>query len=408
MPVLAKYEDCTGCGSCSDSCHNKAIKMVPRNGFGHLYPYVEKDKCIECGACEKSCPFVEKTLEQIPPQKCYAAWVKDIEENRKSTSGGMATLFAQRIIDLGGVVYGCANIGIEFKHVRVDNREALESLRGSKYVQSKIGNTYCQCKKDLQENRIVCFSGTPCQIEGLLNYLGDKFENLITIDLVCHGVPSPKVWSIYLADIEKKEKATIAGYSFRSKKTGYHDFGTEILLSNGKSIYTHDKGVEKDFMHLAFFNELCSRPSCHDCAFKTLERRSDFTLFDLWHMSDFNAKYEDDKGTSAVFIHSLKGYNIIRELAQKHTVVEIDYQKAMELDGNNIEFSMIPNKRREEFFLDLDNLSIDELKVKYFSNRRVVNQSVVIKKMLKKIGIFNSTKKFVYTISKYRSRGRFK
>ena len=407
MIEIAKKIDCCGCEACKSICPKKCITMkADTEGFG--YPFVNKRECIDCHLCEKICPILNK-MERNKVINAVAFQHSNKEIRLESASGGAFSAIAEYVLERNGVVYGAIfSKTWEIEHTRIESTKNLYKMRGSKYVQSKIGNTYCQCKKDLQENRIVCFSGTPCQIEGLLNYLGDKFENLITIDLVCHGVPSPKVWSIYLADVEKKENATIAGYSFRSKKTGYHDFGTEILLSNGKSIYTHDKGVEKDFMHLAFFNELCSRPSCHDCAFKTLERRSDFTLFDLWHMSDFNAKYEDDKGTSAVFIHSLKGYNIIRELAQKHTVVEIDYQKAMELDGNNIEFSMIPNKRREEFFLDLDNLSIDELKVKYFSNRRVVNQSVVIKKMLKKIGIFNSTKKFVYTISKYRSRGRFK
>lgn len=325
MPVLAKYEDCTGCGACSDSCHNKAIKMVPRNGFGHLYPYVEKDKCIECGACEKSCPFVEKTLEQIPPQKCYAAWVKDIEENRKSTSGGMATLFAQRIIDLGGVVYGCANIGIEFKHVRVDNREALESLRGSKYVQSNLAGIYTNIRLDLKAGTQVLFIGTPCQVAGLRTFLKREYENLITVDLICHGVPSAIMLQKHLST--KCRLSDITGVSFRED-----GFNLKVY-NNSNILYQSNLWKEryKDAYYTAFIKGYNYRDNCYSCKYANRKRCGDITIGDFWGLGrtvPFNSAHPN-AGISAVLTNTSKGQSFFDSLADSLYVYERTVEEAV-------------------------------------------------------------------------------
>lgn len=407
MIEITNKTKCCGCEACKNICPKQCINMkADEEGFN--YPSIDRDVCINCHLCEKICPILN-TSKRNGVIKAVAFQHHNTETRLQSASGGAFSAIAEYVLERNGVVYGVVFSSTwKIVHTRAESKNELYKMRGSKYVQSEINSAYCDCKNDLKNNRLVCFSGTPCQIEGLLNYLGGNNDHLITVDLVCHGVSSPKVWSIYLDDIIRKQGATIVEYSFRSKKTGYHDFGTEIQFSNGECIYTHDKGEKKDFMHLAYFNEICSRPSCHDCAFKTLERRSDFTLFDLWHMSDFDEQHEDDKGTTAVFVHSLKGRNIIDSLALKHVIVDINPQKAMRLDGNNIEFSMRPNKRREEFFHDLNVLSIDDLMEKYFKHNTTKKSSSLLKTVLKHLGIFNEAKTLVYKMSKYRNRNRFK
>ena len=405
MIDIKKKIQCCGCEACKNICPKSCIEMIEDNE-GFLYPKVDLVQCIGCNLCEKICPIINKK-ERNGILDAVAFQHSNNEVRYESASGGAFSAISEYIIEKKGVVYGVVfSDDFEIIHTRLDNIKELKNMRGSKYVQSKIYNSYALCKEDLKAGKLVCFSGTPCQIEGLLNYLGKDYQNLLTVDLVCHGVPSPKVWKKYILDLETKQESKIIRYSFRSKKTGYHDFGTEIHFANGTEIYTHDKGDKKDFMHLAFFNELCSRPSCHDCAFKTLNRRSDFTLFDLWHLAEFVPQYEDDNGTSAVFAHSEKAVVILDELMKKHRLIKIDYKKAMDLDGNNIEFSMRPNKRRAEFFLDLDKMAIDEMMTKYFGRSKKNVDLTLLKRILKKIGIFDCTKKMVYSLSKYKNRNK--
>lgn len=405
MITIKNKTDCCGCEACATACPKKCINMKA-DYEGFLYPEVDKTLCVNCGLCERVCP-VQNNVQRYDIQKAYAMQHKNKELRIKSSSRGAFSALAHNVIDNGGIVYGVIfDEDMNVVHTSAFTRQELVLMRGSKYVQSRIGNVYAQVKADLKSDRKVLFTGTPCQVEGLLNYLGTAPQNLITADLVCHGVPSPKVWKKYLKDIESKYSSKITGYSFRSKKTGFHDFGTEIIFENGHTRYTHDKGEEKDFMHLAFFHEICSRPSCHDCRFKTAARRSDFTLFDCWHVSEFDGSVEDDLGTSAILLHTEKAVDVFEQVKQEIWCKEVDIRRVIELDGNNVEYSMKPNSMRKEFFEELDGMSCDELQEKYLKEKSKAPIVVVIKAVLRKIGIFELIKRTVYKLTKDSYKGR--
>lgn len=192
MDNICPIEKCTGCQACYNTCKHGAIKMMP-DGCGFIYPMIDNDECINCGLCKRSCPVNEKTL-LLYPQSCYAATLKSDADLYASASGGAATAFMRTVISDGGVVYGCTGEDVyNVHHVRIDSLSDIDRLRGSKYVQSQIGDAYIKVKKDLKEEKPVLFIGTPCQIAGLQAFLRKDYTNLITVDLVCHGVPSQKM-----------------------------------------------------------------------------------------------------------------------------------------------------------------------------------------------------------------------
>lgn len=219
---------CSGCHSCMNICPKNCIEMkVDNEGF--WYPEVDKEKCIECGLCEKRCPILND-MSVVNDPKAYACYNKDDRIREESSSGGIFTLLASYIIDNGGIVYGAAfNQNFEVEHIEVTNKEDLSKLRGSKYVQSKLGDTYSKIKEHLNQDKLVYFSGTPCQIDGLLCFLNKRYDNLICQDIVCHGVPSLKVWKHYLKKFDLEKNAII---SFRDKSTGWDSYSFSIKQKN--------------------------------------------------------------------------------------------------------------------------------------------------------------------------------
>ena len=203
-------KECCGCNACVQSCPKKCIVMA-RDEEGFLYPEVDYSQCVECGLCEKACPILNAEKKQDMVLKCYVAYAKDESIRLQSSSGGVFTLLAEAILQKQGIVFGASlDENMQVKHISIDNVADLSLLRGSKYVQSDIGNTYIEVKKNLENGRQVLFSGTACQIAGLKQYLRKDFENLYTIDILCHGVPSPKVWDLYLQwQKEEMQKAEI-------------------------------------------------------------------------------------------------------------------------------------------------------------------------------------------------------
>lgn len=349
MPTLAKYYDCTGCGACSDSCNKGAIRMIPKDGLGPLYPHIEKDKCIDCGACEKSCPFVTKTVVSNIPQKCYAAWVKDIEENRKSTSGGLATLFAKKTLDFGGVVYGCANVGIEFKHIRVDNRENIDLLRGSKYVQSNLFGQYCNVRSDLKAGKQVLFIGTPCQVAGLRTFLKREYENLIAVDLICHGVPSVAMLKKHLST--KCSLSDITKISFRED-------GFKLRIYNGSTvIYQNDLWKERyrDAYYTAFIKGYNYRDNCYSCKFANPRRCGDITIGDFWGLGKIEpfTATQPNAGISVVLTNTSKGQSFFDSL----TDMLYTYKRPVEeaVAGNPQLQHPVKKKKRIKIFRYLVN-----------------------------------------------------
>lgn len=303
---------------------------------GFLYPIVDADTCIECGLCEKVCPVINQS-EPRKPMKVYAAKNKDEEIRRQSSSGGIFTPLAEAVINEGGVVFG-AKFDKDWNvvHDWTDTIEGIAAFRGSKYVQSTIGETYKEAREFLKQGRKVLYSGTPCQISGLKKFLRKEYDNLLTIDVVCHGVPSPLVWREYLKETRKNLRAerdagkntvssslmdlpVITGISFRDKTNGWKKFGFKLryaaseaaensVSNSANSSETHllQPFPENIFMK-GFLKNLYLRPSCYACASRSGKSCSDITIADFWGVQSFYPEFDDDKGIGLILINSENG-----------------------------------------------------------------------------------------------------
>ena len=263
MIIIEKKEKCTGCFGCYNACPVHAITMEnDENGF--KYPKIDKNKCIKCGLCEKICPVLNKRINENNI-KAYAAYSKNDEVRMNSSSGGIFTLIAEYVIDNNGVVFGASfDTNFMVKHIKISKKSDLRKLQNSKYVQSSINQTFEQCKQLLEDNVKVLFTGTPCQINGLLNYLGKDYNNLFTQDIICHGVPSPKLWEKYLDYRKAKDSNIPKEINFRNKKNGWNLFST--MFKYEKKSYCKDH--QSDLYMKCFLENICLRDSCYQCFFK--------------------------------------------------------------------------------------------------------------------------------------------
>lgn len=280
---------------------------------GFLYPVVDSVKCIDCGLCEKVCPVLHPVTNE-PDPLVYAAINNNEAVRMQSSSGGIFTLIAEHVLERGGVVFGvCFDSDWNVIHDYTETKEGLAMFRGSKYVQSNVGNSFNQVKTFLDSGRAVLFSGTPCQVAGLKNYLRKPYSNLLTVDLVCHGVPSPEVWRKYLQETIcnaygiKNNKAAvnpgdyISDISFRAKDKGWKKYNVKIIFRDGKMEMM--PFFENPYMNV-FLSDLSLRPSCYACPAKLNNVQSDITLADFWGVNRINPDIDDDKGCGLILIHS--------------------------------------------------------------------------------------------------------
>ena len=364
MLHLEKKEDCCGCTACANICPVECISMQ-QDEEGFLYPQINKEKCIDCHRCEIVCP-IKNNNNYAKKVDAICARASDIDIVRHSTSGGFFTPIAQFVLEKNGIVIGAAytpDKKIEHVFVKSENKEDLSKLRGSKYVQSYLNNIFSEVKKELENDVLVCFSGTPCQIAGLRNFLNKEYESLITIDVVCHGTPSPKLWKKYVDYQEQKYNSEIKSVSFRKKTYGYHSGTMELLFENGKK---YNGSARVDYLLKSFFKEISSRPSCYKCGFKTDKHSSDFTIFDSWSATELvQGLKDDDLGYTNVFINSEKGRKIFDIIKDKYEWYSIDLEKAILLDGKMVRASAKPHPKRNEFYRDLDNEELVEHIKKY-------------------------------------------
>ncbi len=304
MIQIKDKADCCGCTACASICPKDAIIMEP-DILGFKYPSVDLSKCIDCGLCEKVCAFNEnydKSLNLEEPE-IYAARHKDIHEIETSRSGATFIAISDYILENGGIVYGVGyKDHFRVAHKRATTKEERNEFKGSKYVQSDLDGIFRQVKEDLKQGNTVLFSGTPCQTAGLNSYIGKKLrENLVLVDIVCHGVPSPYIWRDYLSYIEKKYKNKVVKVDFRDKsRMGWSGHIESFVFDNGKKI-------ESKIYTILFQQNIMLRQSCGKCFFTNFKRPSDLTIGDYWgwkKISDnFNA---DNKGCSLVFINTKK------------------------------------------------------------------------------------------------------
>lgn len=311
MINITDKHKCCGCTACVSACPKSCISMsADREGF--LYPVVDSVRCIDCALCEKVCPVLHPVNNETEPL-VYAAINNDEAVRVQSSSGGIFTLIAEHVLERGGVVFGaCFDSDWNVIHDYTETKEELARFRGSKYVQSNVGNSFTQVKTFLDSGREVLFSGTPCQVAGLKNYLRKSYSNLLTVDLVCHGVPSPEVWRKYLQETIckaygiKNNKAAvnpgdyISDISFRVKDKGWKKYNVKIIFRDGKMEMM--PFFENPYMNV-FLSDLSLRPSCYVCPAKLHNVQSDITLADFWGVNRINPDIDDDKGCGLILIH---------------------------------------------------------------------------------------------------------
>ena len=391
MIDIKEKKNCCGCEACVQRCPKSCITMREDNE-GFLYPEIDKDICIDCGLCEKVCPVINQA-EERKPLAVYAAKHKDEQIRMASSSGGAFTAIAESVIDEGGVVFGAKfNQDWNVVHSYTETKEGLGAFRGSKYVQSRIGESYKEAESFLKAGRKVLFSGTPCQIAGLKRFLRKEYDNLLTVDFICHGVPSPGVWREYLKEETARQcseknsvlqrpiherNAFIEGISFRDKRLGWKKFSFALALSttNGsgaKNTVLLSEPLNKNIFLRGFLADLYLRPSCHACPSKSLKSGSDITIGDFWGVQNVMPEIDDDKGVSVVMVNSEKAGTLVEKILIEKIFVKYDdvlpYNRAIEL---STKYTI----KRDSFFLN-QNVSFDKLvhrlsKVSVFQRVRI-------------------------------------
>lgn len=322
--LTVDYEKCTGCGACVQRCPKRCISWTQRE-FGFRYPQIDKDACVNCGQCEKVCP-IDKALEVSAEQKAYAAVHKDDEVLAKSTSGGAFTAIADAVFAQGGIVYGAAMLdGMQVKHIRTSGKDDFEGLRSSKYLQSDTGTTYQMVEQDLKQGKTVLYSGTPCQIDGLKNFLGKDYENLYTVDIVCHGVGSQAYFDKYM-DYARERYGKIKALRFRSKEyAGWSCGGGVVVVDSSDCLKKIPYRDFDNYYYSYFLSGDIYRKSCYSCKYANTNRVGDFTLGDYWGVEALNLPLQTENGCSLLLVnnrHAMQLLDEIESLDRVETTVE--------------------------------------------------------------------------------------
>ena len=350
-----KYSFCSGCTACYAICPRHAISMKADNE-GFLYPVIDQSRCVDCGLCESVCPSLHP-MQPNEPLAVYAAKAKDVAIRMASSSGGMFSLLARQTLNKGGIVFGAAFNPKDWHvyHREIENEKELDELRGSKYVQSEIGDCYQHAEEFLQSGRRVLFSGTPCQIAGLNHYLSKRLhtnkERLLTVDVVCHAVPSPLAWRKYLecrvgSECSASGDKSVSRVIFRCKEKGWKQYSVVIGFDCANE---YRRVFNKDLFMRGFLAELYNRPSCHNCAARGMRCGSDLTIADYWGVNKRFPGMDDDKGVSLVCVNTQKGMAAFAGIDDALDRMVSDFSDAIKINPS-IVTSPQCHKKRGVFF----------------------------------------------------------
>lgn len=354
-------ENCCGCSACIHACPKHCISFkTDEEGF--VYPEIERSSCIGCGMCRKVCLFQisEPARSYIP--EAYGIKALDSDILRESSSGGAFTLLAEKIIEEKGIVYGAA-MKCDMKgthHIRVSSLQNLYLLRGSKYLQSEMGDCFKMVKEDLDHGRVVLFSGVPCQINGLRLYLDKNYDKLFCLEVICHGVPSPLLWRRYVQQIETQYQSKVLKVDFRNKKFGWNQYG---LFLDGENISQY-KSLEQDSYLQMFLKNYCLRPSCYSCSPKNIESMADITVADFWGVHRILPELDDDRGTSLVLLQTDKGKELFEEVKDLVICYAVDFKGAIQSNPAYYQSAVRPLER-EHFFQELELYGYKTVAKKY-------------------------------------------
>lgn len=370
-------QTCSGCSACSQICPTKAIVMS-EDERGFLYPKIDEEKCIDCGLCKKVCNFASFCVTGSQSEECvncYAVRHKNENEVKTSRSGAAFMALSDFVLDQKGVVFG-AEFGDPktIIHKAETTKSGVNRFKGSKYVQSDMGECFTECADYLKNGKAVLFSGTPCQVHGLLSFLDNKHittDQLITVDIVCHGVPSCKLWREYVTETERHRKVDVVSVNFRNKELfGWKDHRESFLFSDGTTTTTWST---------AFYNHVMFRESCYVCPYVTPHRNSDITIADYWGIENNAPEFDDDKGVNLLLIHTVKGaavFDAIKEnLLYRQTKLSTSMQPNLKNpSAKGLEF--------DSFWKDYSKMSTKKFFRKYFFPNRVV---VLMRRVINKL-----------------------
>ena len=374
MEEIVEKKLCTGCTACMNICPKGAISFKEgKDGF--KYPVIDQDKCIDCGLCKKACPVLN-TKENNSLNKCYVGYNKDSNERLNASSGSIFSLIANYVLDNNGIVVGAAfDENNHLNHIAIESKELLGPLRKSKYLQSDLNNIFTYVKEQIKTRKVL-FVGTPCQVAGIKSFIKNS-DNLITIDLFCHGVPSPKLFKKYIEELENRNNDKLVNYDFRDNSTGWDSYSNKAIFKN-KEIKEQSK--DNSYMKL-FLSDIALRESCYNCNFKLGNKYSDITLGDFWGIKNHYSEMYNKEGVSAIIINTELGKEVFNDIKDSLEYKECELDKIVSGNPSLIVSSKRPRKRME-VFNDIDNTSFTKLYKKYYKNNNILKR---LKNKLRKI-----------------------
>lgn len=355
MIVVEAQQNCCGCSACANICPRRCITLQP-DAEGFLYPEVAEEHCVDCGLCETVCPLLHRP-QQHDILGVYGAKNKRDEIRYTSSSGGMFTLLAEQVLAQGGVVFGAElDSDLNVRHCAVDSVEDLPKLRGSKYVQSVMGDCFTQVRTLLRSGRKVLFSGTPCQIAGLKGFLVKPQEILLTVDVVCHGVPSPLVYRKHLAELAARAGEPMQQVRFRDKAKGWKR-GETLFFTEHERFGASKR--QETYMRL-FLNNVSIRPSCGDCAFNNKRSLADITIADYWGIDQQYPAFDDDKGVTLVIVNTQQGQALLEAVREQADFLTSSFEQGAEYNLA-VAKSLPLHPHRQFFFENLQRYTLAEL-----------------------------------------------
>ena len=378
MLVSKEKNMCCGCSSCASSCPVKAIE-IRKDEEGFDYPYIDENKCIKCNKCKLVCPLISNKDRNSELLATFAVKNKKNDIRMNSRSGGVFTALSDFILEKNGVVYGAISEDNIVFHERGSNSQERDKMRGSKYVQSSMKNCFEKIKQDLDNNLFVLFSGTSCQVDGLYSFLRKDYNNLFTVDIVCHGVPSPLVYNDYIKWREKIIKSKCVSFNFRNKKDyGWREHIETLSFENGKR-------VDSKIYTNIFYSDYILRPSCYNCKYKKIVHPADITIADYWNIENILPKFDDNHGVSLVLINNKKGKELFESVETNLEFVSTNIEESMQTP---LYKSQDLPANRQQFWDDYQNLEFSDLIKKYHfaTYRDIFNGKLyVVKSYIKKI-----------------------
>lgn len=359
-----KPNNCSGCAACVQKCPFHAVKLCTDHE-GFLYPSIDYSLCVNCNICEFVCPTLHFRTNEKKTEDVAFGFNANDSIRADSSSGGFFSVLAKYVMDNNGYVAGVSlSEDCRFtEYTIINDVSELSKITKSKYVQCTTDKVYKQILDLLEDNKTVLFSGTPCQVNALKLFLGNDYENLILVDIICHGVPSPLVWRMYCNEIEKSNRRKIINVNFRNKQKGWNVFGLSLEFEGEKGKKYYGDKYSDPYLRL-FLKNVFLRPSCYNCNCKRPNIAADITIGDLWGAEKVAPSLFDDKGTSLVILNSEKGMRLFDRIKHLGVFEPLDYENAVK--RNHALYSSVARpKERDSFFADLDKYSIRELAMKY-------------------------------------------